>query len=145
MGNKYLKGIIGRTRKDPRTKKRRNIRKKTTPATTNSPDTGNSSTAAAIIATTTNSIGTGNLATTSSVLSPPEKITASERKITAAVAKAKELVADDASDGLPSGYVFMDTEIIFSVFDELLKCPKCRSNVISTHCIEKKMGFSSQV
>ena len=38
-------------------------------------------------------------------------------------------------------YVFMDTGILISVFDELAKCLRCNSSVKTTQLVESKQGL----
>ena len=48
----------------------------------------------------------------------------------------------DVNDENNFGYVFMDTEILISVINNLAKCEKCGSNVKTMHELSKKQGFA---
>ena len=47
----------------------------------------------------------------------------------------------DVDEGHQPAYVFMDTEILSTLLDELVKCPLCGFHVKTTHLIGNKKDF----
>ena len=158
MGNKKL--AMRNRKKDPRTKKK--SRKPVTK--TNSFSDDSLATSSSLLTTTTDCLqnNTTSIASSSSstVESSPRTPTSKYSSvITAAESKIKgsggtpstcttgnvdvenfQLDSCDESDVHPT-YVFMDTGILLSVFDELVKCLRCNSNVKTTHLVESKQGL----
>ena len=101
---------------------------------------------------TSNSLVDVTLSSSSSAISnvletssPPEPSlhstpTTSERKIKES-AEEDIFYVDDLDDGHKPAYIFMDTEIMFSIFDELVKCPRCGFHVETSHLIDSKQGL----
>ena len=145
MGNKY-RTWKERTAVDPRTKRRRNKRVYTSsscPSSTTTTTTDN-------MEGTPNSFVDVTLSSSSSaisnVLETPEPSldstpTASERKIKES-AEGEDIFYVDDYDGHKPAYIFMETEIMFSIFDELVKCPRCGFHVETSHLIHSKQGLA---
>ena len=56
--------------------------------------------------------------------------------------EGEEISVDDLDmDDHQPAYVFMDTEIMFSIFDELVKCPRCGFHVETSHLIHNTQAL----
>ena len=132
MGNKG-KAWRERNRKDPRT---RNYKRKTP-----------SSKSTTIINTVDDETGETNSNSPAPGCSLPTPSTASERKIRHSAGDGVVRLEDEpaAIDGEyddkcidDSGYLIMDTGILFPILNELVKCPRCGFSVETAHMVDKK-------
>ena len=152
MGNKY-RTWKERTATDPRTKRRRKKRvytssscsSSTTTTADNMESTSNSPSNSLVDVTlSSSSSAISNVLETSSPpgLSLDSTPTASERKIKESTEGEDIFYVDDLDDGHKPAYILMDTEIMFSIFDELVKCPRCGFHVETRHLIDNKQGLA---
>lgn len=49
------------------------------------------------------------------------------------------------TDSIKEGTVFMDSGVLFNVFDEIVRCPECGNNTTNHVDMKKKNGFSHYV
>ena len=68
----------------------------------------------------------------------------SAKKIDKNIAKLKR-ISTDVSPDLKEGTIFMDLSTLFNVFDAILKCPECNSDMSSHVDMNKKNGFSHYI
>ena len=148
MGNKY-RTWKERTAVDPRTKRRRKKRVYTSSScpsnttTTTADNMESTSTSLVDVILSSSSSAISNVLETSSPPGPSldSTPTASERKIKESAEGEYIFYVDDLDDGHKPAYIFMDTEIMFSIFDELVKCPRCGFHVETSHLIDSKWSI----
>ena len=68
----------------------------------------------------------------------------SAKKIDKNIAKFK-IISTDVSPDLKEGTIFMDLSALFNVFDVILKCPECNSDMSTQVNMNKKNGFSHHI